>query len=42
MVEDVRFILAEGTEKDKQQIVATLESMEEIILKAQMHTAKAA
>ena len=42
MVEDVRFILAEGTEKDKKQIVATLDSMEEIILKSQTHTAKAA
>jgi hypothetical protein len=42
LVEDVRFILAEGTEKDKQNIIKTLDSMEEIILKSKVHTAKAA
>ena len=34
MVEDVRFILAEGTEKNKRNIIETLDSMEAIILKS--------
>ncbi len=42
LVEDVRFILAEGTEKDKRQIIETLGDMEEIILKSNIQSAKAA
>jgi hypothetical protein len=42
MVEDVRFIFAEGTEKDKQNIIETLQSMEEIILNSRAMSAKAA
>ena len=42
LVEDVRFILAEGTEKDKQNIIKTLDSMEEIILKSKIQSVKAA
>lgn len=34
LVEDVRFIFAEGTEKNKQQIIETLGSMEAIIVKS--------
>lgn len=42
LVEDVRLILAEGTEKNKQQILETLDDMEEIILKSNSQAAKAA
>jgi hypothetical protein len=42
LVEDVRFILAEGTEKDKQQIIETLGSMEAIIVRSNTLSAKAA
>jgi hypothetical protein len=42
LVEDVRFILAEGTEKDKQQIIETLDSMETIIVNSNVLSAKAA
>jgi hypothetical protein len=42
MVEDVRFILAEGTEKNRQNIIETLDSMEAIILKSKALSAKAA
>ena len=42
LVEDVRFILAEGTEKDKQQIIETLDSMEAIIVNLNAFSAKAA
>jgi hypothetical protein len=42
LVEDVRFILAEGTEKDKQQIIETLDSMEAIIVRSNTLTALAA
>jgi hypothetical protein len=38
----VRFILAEGTEKDKQQIIETLDSMEAIIVRSNTLSAKAA
>ena len=38
MVEDVRFILAEGTEKNRQNIIETLDSMEAIILKSKYAT----
>jgi hypothetical protein len=42
LVEDVRFILSEGTEKDKQEVIETLDSMEAIILKTNFLSAKAA
>jgi hypothetical protein len=42
LVEDVRFILSEGTEKDKQQVIETLDRMEAIILKTNFLSAKAA
>ncbi len=42
LVEDVRFILASGTEKDRQQITETLDGMEAIIVKSKVLPAKAA
>lgn len=42
MVEDVRFILAEGSEKNKQDIIETLDSMEAIIMQSSRVSAKAA
>jgi hypothetical protein len=42
LVEDVRFILAKGTEKDKQQIIETLDSIEAIIVRSNTLSAKAA
>jgi hypothetical protein len=42
LVDDVRFVLAEGTEKDKEQIIETLDSMEDIIVRSNMLSAKAA
>ena len=42
LVEDVRFILAEGTEKDKKQIIETLDGMEAIIVNSKAFSAKAA
>ncbi len=42
MIEDVRFILAHGTEMDKQQIIGTLDDMEAIIMNSNAFSAKAA
>ena len=42
MVEDGLFIFTEGTDKDKQYLIETLQSMEEIILNSRALSAKAA
>ena len=42
IVEDGLFIFAEGTDKDKQYLIETLQSMEEIILNSRALSAKAA
>jgi hypothetical protein len=42
LVQDVRFILANGTENDKQQIAETLDTMEAVIVRSNTLSAKAA